>query len=86
MIILDVCIDRCFAQVEEGCTLLTDMADECNYKCPFYKPVGCKDWVRMKHDGQDVICPPEEYERRFKSEEDTETSAVHWRIKVLPKG
>ena len=86
MIELEECIDRCFLDKAGKCTVLKEMADECNYTCPFYKPKGCGDWVRMKHHGHEVICPPEEYERKFKNEEDTQTDAVYWRIKVLPKG
>lgn len=33
----------------------------CTAKCPFYKPIDCRDWVRIEdHQGVHLI-PPEEY-------------------------
>lgn len=59
--------DPCFAEIGNkgvsGCRLLRRMEDECGYKCPFYKPKDCKDWIRIT-EGNDVsIVPPEEYYR-----------------------
>lgn len=47
-----------------GCKLLRQDHEKCGtYKCPFYKPQGCKDWVRVE-DGQGVsLVPAEEYYR-----------------------
>ena len=47
-----------------GCKLLTIEHKSCGtYKCPFYKPKGCKDWIRVE-DRQGVsIVPEEEYFR-----------------------
>lgn len=52
--------EPCFAQMNVGCKVLTC---DCIGKdeCPFYKPVGCEDWVRVEHDGEVWIVPPEEY-------------------------
>lgn len=47
-----------------GCKLLTTDHKQCGtYKCPFYKPQGCKDWIRVE-DRQGVsLVPAEEYYR-----------------------
>lgn len=86
MIELQECKDKCFANEIGRCTILDEIPCFCGSECPFYKPRGCRDWIRVKYHGQEVLFPPEEYERKFKNEEDTQTDAVYWRIKVLPKG
>lgn len=58
--------DPCFAlNVDGDCRARsTPHAKCCTYKCPFYKPVSCKDWVRVE-DRQGVnLIPPEEYRRK----------------------
>lgn len=60
MIDLTKCNDKCFAEHTEGCTLLTEYY-RCDYTCDFYKPIGCKDWIRIGNE----IYPPEEYEEVF---------------------
>lgn len=54
------CIDPCFAQLATGCKILTT---DCIGKgeCPFYKPKGCKDWIKIEHRGETWILTPEEY-------------------------
>jgi len=47
--------------LEIGCLITTAWA-EC--KCPFYKPKGCEDWIRVERDGQVWLVPPEEYYNR----------------------
>lgn len=85
MIDLQECTDMCYAEkVGVVCDILIEPETECNYKCPFYKPRGCKDWIRITHNGRQVLCPPEEYERRFKVEDKAE-SALHWRIGTVLK-
>lgn len=58
-------IDPCFAAIGNkevtGCRLLHKMPKSCNYKCPFYKPKDCKDWVRVEEGHYITIVPPEEY-------------------------
>lgn len=58
--------------IKEPCLFLTPRYDVCkllttghkscgSYKCPFYKPQGCKDWIRVE-DGHGVsLVPAEEY-------------------------
>lgn len=55
--------DKCFAEGYKGvCRLLTIKSDVCRTsKCPFYKPDGCKDWVRVEDDKGTFIIPIEEY-------------------------
>lgn len=44
----------------KNCKILTV---KCSGKdnCPFYKPEGCKDWIRVVRDNEEWIMPPEEY-------------------------
>jgi len=56
--------DKCFAalQHEEGCTVLIAPEDRCGtIGCPFYKPEGLKDWVRITDKDGTFILPPEEH-------------------------
>ncbi len=48
------------------CAALTEADKNCgSYRCPFYKPNGCKDWIRIEDkDGYNLIPPEEYYEAR----------------------
>lgn len=47
------------------CTLLKAKDEHCGtYQCPFYKPRGCKDWVRLEQDGIVKMHQPDEIEYR----------------------
>lgn len=53
----------CFAlsKALKGCKVLIHTEEECcTYKCPFYKPDGCKDWVRIEDRTGINLIPPEE--------------------------
>jgi len=53
----------CFAlsKITNGCKILKRTDENCNtYKCPYYKPVGCKDWVRIEDRHGINLIPPEE--------------------------
>lgn len=56
--------EPCFARTRMGyCRVLIIPARECGYKCKFYKPEGCQDWVRVEDwEGLNLV-PPEEYRR-----------------------
>ncbi len=60
--------DPCFALAPArygGCKLLTTVDEKCGtYKCPFYKPLGCKDWVRVEDRQGTALVPEEEYYRQ----------------------
>ncbi len=62
--------DPCFALAPArygGCKLLTEQHKKCgSQKCPFYKPIGCKDWVRVE-DGQGTSLVPEEEYYRYRN-------------------
>lgn len=53
---------KCFAKLVGGCQIFGTCAKDCGtYLCNFYKPQGCKDWVR--HDSKNGLVrlfPPEE--------------------------
>lgn len=70
--------DKCYAQVMGTCGIL-NTEQECSYKCPFYKPKGCKDWVRVGNK----MYTPEEYEANFK----VKAQAKHpcWAIRSTKK-
>ena len=59
--------EPCFAKSRYGnCTLLVIQAEKCCYKCPFYKPDGCKDWIRVEdYQGANLI-PPEEFAKEIR--------------------
>lgn len=60
-------IDPCFAAIgnrqTSGCRLLHQMPKACNYKCPFYKPKDCREWIRVEDKNGCNLVPPEEYEK-----------------------
>lgn len=55
--------EKCFAESYKGlCRILITKNDVCGTsKCPFYKPDGCKDWVRVEDNRGIFIIPIEEY-------------------------
>ena len=66
--------EPCFGRTRiGGCRVLTALAKECGYKCQFYKPDGCKDWIRVE-DRQGVnLIPPEEYEKEIRRRHEQRT-------------
>lgn len=78
---LDECFEPCDMAVLGGCDALHVLAEECDSRCPWYKPQGCGDWVRVGN----IIYPPEEYERKFVNEDDGEQKTLYWHIKRVPK-
>ena len=55
--------DPCFANNTRyyGCMVLTKVHKDCgSYKCPFYKPHNCKDWVRIEDKTGINLIPPED--------------------------
>lgn len=55
----------CFARRHSFCECLSEIHRGCGtYRCPFYKPLGCEDWLRID-DGYFVnMYMPEEFEFR----------------------
>lgn len=64
---------KCFAyQVVFGnivCAVLRKADENCgSYKCPFYKPQGCEEWIRIEDgDGINLIPPEEYYYQKYKT-------------------
>lgn len=54
----------CFAQsVFDECKIMDSYDDNCNtYNCPFYKPEGCKDWIKIETEDGVCLYAPEELE------------------------
>ena len=55
---------KCFAAVasNEGCLILSFRDDRCGtYACPFYKPMGCKTWVRLDGKNGVALMTKQEY-------------------------
>lgn len=49
-------------RVTDACQSLKRDHKKCgSYRCPFYKPEGCKDWVRIEDEDGINLIPPEEY-------------------------
>ena len=78
---LTECFEPCDMTIMGECDALDHMADECDWHCPWYKPQGCGDWVRVGN----IIYPPEEYERKFVNEDDGKQKTLYWHIKRVPK-
>lgn len=52
---------RCFAYGRYGCRCLTSTHEECGtYRCGFYKPADCKDWIRIDRKNSVLMLTPEE--------------------------
>lgn len=55
--------EKCWAEGKHGCKALKIPHEDCgSYKCPFYKPEGCEDWIRSEIDGEQVLKIPKSYE------------------------
>lgn len=53
---------RCCMATKHGCAALKEAEDTCGtYRCPFYKPKGCKDWIRRDREKKVLLIPPEDY-------------------------
>lgn len=62
MIELSVINDKCFAELPRACSALSVTEPHCDYRCAFYKPAGCEDWIRRETESGSYLIPPEEYE------------------------
>lgn len=52
---------KCFARFTKGCAIRTKMHPKCGtYLCEFYKPMGCKDWLKIETDHMVMLFSPEE--------------------------
>lgn len=76
--------EKCFADLKSGCGVLSSSDYECSPQCPFYKPVGCEDWIRREKEDEIWIVPPEEYERSVKNEQSLQDKRkLYWVIKSV---
>lgn len=54
---------KCCMEIMGGCTSLTEASEYCEtYRCPFYKPEGCSDWLRRDKGENVELYTPEERE------------------------
>lgn len=52
----------CSYSIMVRCSALTEPHEKCGYyRCPFYKPQGCGDWIRIEDEDGYSLIPPEEY-------------------------
>lgn len=52
----------CHFSAAVECSAMTTADERCgSYRCPFYKPEGCRDWVRIEDNDGINLMPPEEY-------------------------
>ena len=56
---------KCFAKVGNGCAIYGEKcSNKCGtYLCKWYKPDGCKDWVRLDGRYSVKLYPPEDLEK-----------------------
>lgn len=53
--------EPCFAHKLGQCLVLVRQHEGCgSYKCPFYKPKGCKAWIRLEDRTGINLIPPED--------------------------
>ena len=55
--------EPCFAAIgqKNGCRVLSRTNDGCGtYRCPFYKPRDCKEWIRIDDRTGVNLIPPED--------------------------
>lgn len=70
---LEFCIDPCcHADPVEDCKGLRAKEEHCDYRCKFYKPIGCSDWIRIEDEDGISLVPPEEYETERKAKKKRE--------------
>ena len=55
--------DNCYAESLKGtCKILISKSKHCRtHRCPFYKPQGAKEWIRVEDKKGVYLVPPEEY-------------------------
>lgn len=52
---------KCFARLSCGCSILSEQLPACGtYRCKWYKPSDCKDWVRLDSPNEVRLIPIEE--------------------------
>lgn len=63
-----------------GCSSMTGVHKDCGtYRCPFYKPQDCGDWIRVEDKDGISLIPPEEYKcERLKTKKKHDYSS--WKI------
>ena len=54
---------KCFAELGNACAALR--RKDCE-GCSFYKPEGCKDWVRYERQGKVYLVDPEEQDFMYR--------------------
>lgn len=53
---------RCFADETGGCYAMIERDRNCgSYKCPFYKPSDCEEWIKREKESHVELFTPEEY-------------------------
>lgn len=69
---------KCFAKMIGGCAIYgEECGNKCGtYLCKWYKPQGCKDWVRLDDRYTVRLYPPEELEKRHADKQQTKGSEI----------
>lgn len=72
--------EPCRALMHDGCSVNTGLHKECGtYRCPFYKPEGCGDWIRVEDEEGINLIPPEEY-KVFRKKNMKDSNVKTWKI------
>lgn len=57
---------KCFAKMRNGCSALKGQHPMCGtYRCCFYKPDGCADWIRLDTRNMVRLFMPEDVGRKY---------------------
>ena len=60
---------KCFALMCDGCLALNDCEIGCGtYRCKWYKPMDCKDWIRLDTRNMARMFAPEEFGERMRED------------------
>lgn len=64
---------------ERTCVVLCTEEPKCSTECPFYKPKGCHDWIKIEDSDGINLIPPEEYQKAVEKSRPT-GKAKTWRM------
>lgn len=72
----------CWALLRGTCSASTEQKEDdcCTYRCPFYKPKDCEDWIRIEDKQGINLIPPEEYYDKRNAKSKLPQGYSFWRI------
>lgn len=72
----------CWAKLRGACSAMRKLEDKVcgTHECPYYKPKGCEDWIRVEDKQGINLIPPEEYYEARKVKPKLPEKAEKWVI------